>query len=494
MMSQTDFTIENRLPLPAIFFLIIVSIKNIVKEAWPFLVIFVAQSWDDKLGLLQKIAIGLAIIIAFAVIRGVLRYFNFTYVVKDNELTVKKGIFNKTNLNIPLHRIQNISITQGFWQQMLDITTLSVDTAGTAGKEMEIYLDLETSNALKEFLNESRVEMPENEVFSDVKQVQPPIPEIDKNSIYAYTIPQLMVAAISRNHLKGLALFIAVVYTFLSQLGEQMFERVLTSLESVFYVNLTLMYWAFLIGFLLVLAVVVNFVYVCLKYWNLTTSLYNNKIKYQGGLIKKMEQIINLNKVQMIRETTNLLEKKFRVSSLQLLQYQSFDEKNKNDATFNLPGFWKSEELTCKIYSGLEAEEFSEQYPKINYLYRNFNIYALYPFLIISIGAFFNINVLIFSFLWLIIAGVCAYLRYKKSKSEIGNDHIRISSGMIGEVVKTVKITNIQSITFRQSIFQARKKTASVVIATRWDNMIIPFIPEDDAKLICNYLLYKTER
>lgn len=492
-MKQTDFTVENKLPLPAIFFLVIMSIKEIIKRFWAIGVLLLAKEWKNKTALLVQFFIVLAIIIGLSILRGVLMYLNFKYIVKDDELIVKKGILKKTVLNIPLHRIQNISITQGFWQQVLNITTLSVDTAGTAGKEMEIYLDKVTSNALKEFLNKSRAEIINDELPVETEQNQQLIKSNDEKLTYIYSKPQLIVSAISRNHIKGFGLFIALAFAFLSQLGDKVIERVITTVEPVVYAKHTLTFWIFVIIFIFLLSIIVNFFRISLKYYDLTVKLYSDRIKYNGGLIQKMEQIINLDKIQIIRETTNLLEKAFNVSSLKLLQFLTLNEKSKNDIKFDLPGFWKSQELTHAIYTDLGSDQFSEFYPQQNYLLRNFYLYALYPSLILALGSFLDIKMFLPAVLWIVIGSFCAYFRYKKSKSEVGGEYIRISSGMLGEIISTIKIKNIQSITFKQSVFQERSKTASVIIATRWDNMIIPFIQEEDAKKICNYLLYKIE-
>ncbi len=490
-MKPIDFTVENRLPLPAVFFLIIVSIRKIIKGFWAIGVVFLAQEWRNQLGFIIKIGLALLLVVFIAIIRGVLLYVSFNYVVKNGELIVKKGVLNKTVLTIPLQRIQNISITQGFWQQLLHITTLSVDTAGSGEKEMEIYLDTETSNALKNFLKKSRAAVMDND--SSFTELEVPITEETEQQKYVYSATQLAVAAISRNHIKGLGIFIAVVYAFISQLGEMVMQRILDTVEPVMLANHSVQYWIFVVFSVFFLSVVVNFVHICLKYYDLTIVLYNDRIKYSGGLIKKMEKIINLDKIQIIRETTNLLEKMLNVSSMRLLQFLTFGKEAKSEVIFNIPGFLHSKELTQKIYPGFAEEEFSHYYPQKNYLYRNVNFYALYPALAIGLTAFIDLNMLWVTLLWLIIGSVCAYFRFKKSNAKIGDEYIVVSSGMLGDITNTIKIKNIQAVTLKQSIFQKRRKTASIIIATRWDHLTIPFVKETAAKDICDYLLYKIE-
>ena len=93
----------------------------------------------------------------------------------------------------------------------------------------------------------------------------------------------------------------------------------------------------------------------------------------------------------------------------------------------------------------------------------------------------------------MVFTGVAAWLRYQKSKAEIGNQYLRVKAGVFGNKISTLKIRNIQSVKLRQSIFQEQSKTASLSISTRWDSLRIPFIDENEAKKILDYLLYKIE-
>ena len=81
-MTSIDFTKENRLPISAIFFLIIVSMKNAAKELWPILLVV----FFPKVTGLVFLENYSRIAGAYAVWNnsGVLMYRNFTYAVKDD--------------------------------------------------------------------------------------------------------------------------------------------------------------------------------------------------------------------------------------------------------------------------------------------------------------------------------------------------------------------------------------------------------------------------
>ena len=491
-MIYIDFTQENRLPLSAVFFLIIVSTKTAIKELWGVLLaVFVFKS--DSLNTFWKLVIAFLVFFLFAAIHGILMYRNFRYAVKGDELIVKKGAFRKTTLSIPLHKIQNISNTQGFWQQVLGITTLSVDTAGSSSNELEIYLDVETSDAFKKFLlqtkNESLAsELDESEIKRD-ETFQPQ--QVLKN--YQYDTRQLLLAAISRNHLRGTSIMLAIFFSFFNQLGDS-YQRYLVEYTWSFVPkNASIIYWLTIIITILLLSVLLNFVHTCLKYYDLNVNLYDDKITYNAGLIKNIQQVINLNKIQVIEQTANIFEKMLKTSSLRVHQFLVLNEQAKTEVAFFLPGFLQSKELTESIYPEIADEEFSEVHSKKNFFLRKLYSFVGIPTAIFVGLAFYDIRFTFLAIPVLALATLAAWFCYRKSRAEIGNRYIRVYAGALGDKVSTLKISNIQSIKFRQSVFQERTQTASLIISTRWRSLNIPFLDEKTARQVFDYLLFRLE-
>ena len=72
-------------------------------------------------------------------------------------------------------------------------------------------------------------------------------------------------------------------------------------------------------------------------------------------------------------------------------------------------------------------------------------------------------------------------------------EQIRISKGAISQKWKQMELFKIQSVQFRQTIFQKRRKLASLHLMNASGSMTIPYIDEKLAMQIYNYLLYHTE-
>ncbi len=491
-MTSIDFTKENRLPLSAVFFLIIVSMKNAAKELWPILlVVFVSKG--DGLNLFWKIILALLAFLLFGTLRGVLMYRNFTYAVKGDELIVKKGVLKKTTLSIPLHKIQNISNRQGFWQQILDITTLSVDTAGSTKSELEIYLDIETSDAFKEFILHSKKETIATQTNESESEMAETHESAQAQKTYFYDTRQLMLAAISRNHLRGLSIMLVLFFSFFNQLSESFQKQMLEYTWAYIPKTASLIYWLTVIVFILTISVVLNFVHTCLKYYNLKVNLFDDRVSYKAGLIKNIQQVIHLEKIQVIVQTANVFEKMLKISSLRVHQFLNLGEKAQKEVAFFLPGFLKSKELTEDIYPEILTEDFSEVHSKKNFFRRQLYFYAGIPTAILAGLAFVDIRSLYLIIPVLALAITAAWFRYRKSRAEIGNRYVRVYAGAFGDKISTLKISNIQSIILRRSIFQERTQTASVIITTRWASLNIPFLDEQTAREVVDYLLFRLE-
>ncbi len=89
---------------------------------------------------------------------SVVSWWRFTFVVVDDELVVTKGVLSVERLVIPLDRVQSVSIDQRLLHRLVGLVSASVDTAGSAGAEVEIAaIDVATAEALRRIASDARV-------------------------------------------------------------------------------------------------------------------------------------------------------------------------------------------------------------------------------------------------------------------------------------------------------------------------------------------------
>jgi putative membrane protein len=79
----------------------------------------------------------LAIAIFFLII-AILRYLNFKFFLKEDYFFLQKGIINKEEISVSFGRIQNVYIKQNLLQQLINVVSLAIETAGDDKTEIEI--------------------------------------------------------------------------------------------------------------------------------------------------------------------------------------------------------------------------------------------------------------------------------------------------------------------------------------------------------------------
>jgi membrane protein YdbS with pleckstrin-like domain len=70
----------------------------------------------------------LVLVMAIALVNIV--YKNTTFLVKDDSLTVNKGVFFKFSRTVPFNRVQNVTIFKGPLERRFGISTVNISTAG----------------------------------------------------------------------------------------------------------------------------------------------------------------------------------------------------------------------------------------------------------------------------------------------------------------------------------------------------------------------------
>lgn len=82
-------------------------------------------------------------------------YRNFRYEIHDDEINIKSGIFMIRETTIPMGRIQNVDLYEGFIMRKYHLANITLSTAG--GNETIQYLNKDKANDLKHAI-QNRIE------------------------------------------------------------------------------------------------------------------------------------------------------------------------------------------------------------------------------------------------------------------------------------------------------------------------------------------------
>ena len=77
------------------------------------------------------------------------------YLLRENDITFKKGLFFYKVTSVPFNRIQHVEVTQGVLAKVFKISALKLFTAGGSGSDLSIPgLPEDVAQSLKAFLSE----------------------------------------------------------------------------------------------------------------------------------------------------------------------------------------------------------------------------------------------------------------------------------------------------------------------------------------------------
>jgi len=484
---------ERQSPV-AILLILFKFMANILRQAWPFVLVLFLRPGSFKGDSWTLWAIGLGSLSTFA---SIIAYFKFYYFVKEEELIIEKGLFQKTRLNIPFDRIQTINFRQNLIHRFFNVVSLEIDTAGSKGNEFSIAaLDKSKAETIRSFLiahipKEKIVDTENEESITEVVE--------DKKLIHL-TIKDLIKIGVGQNHLRGLGIIIGAAFTILEVMGDgdDKGRGTLRQLYSLFdlgkeysYQQLVLYTVPLLILFLLVS----SFAMTILKYYDLQFLQTTKGFKVIAGLFSKREQSANMQKIQMIRWSNNPLKKIFSLFDLRLLQASS--SKINRKQAFYIPGIYDEQLRTVRAvyFPNEQAIAFETHGISKRIIRKRIWLYGILP----MIPGFFFANVInqgpisILWWLWLPFIIWTSYIYHRNWRYHISEEGIRTTKGIFSRSHTLLKWTKLQGAKTQKSIFQARRGYTDLHFFTAAGTIVIPYIEEAKARQMIDFSLYKVE-
>lgn len=324
----------QRTPLLTIGFFIAKEIRNLIKNITNFIPVLAAIFVTDSTWLPYAIGAGYLV---FVVISAILNHHYFLYALTDDAVHLRTGVFNKKSLTLKYERIQQAELDQTWYFRPFHLTILRVDSAGSAGKEVEIPgLTIAVAQQLRQtMLAEHNSTVPEP--ASDKKALTEAMQQDNEHADLErrYGIGELIRAGIFDNKLFVL---LAVLIYPLSQ-TDVLEERVVpwletnvTFLEESIWLNVGVA-----IAFLAVLFVLAIGVTVVTNY-NLTLSIAKQRFQTRAGLLSIRTVSFHYHKLQRVRVRQNLRARLLKRFSVRVSQLQpSAHAQQQAKGTFVLP-------------------------------------------------------------------------------------------------------------------------------------------------------------
>lgn len=487
-MSKMDLSTPTRQSIKGLVFIFLQTVRQAVRMFWALIAVVILQKNLVEYKALLPIAV--VVIFVLFVVHSVLYYLNFYFYVKDGEFILLKGYLRKKVLTIPLERIQSVNTKQNLIQQVLDVVALEIDTAGTVGKELKIHaLEKSFANALHDLLsnnavNSEALDDTESRTTSNTEKLILKLEPID-----------LLKIGISQNHLRTGLIILAFGYQIFNQVQEIFKDKADEySNEFVnFMSNSSLALIIFLGIFFLLASILISLLRTLVKYFDFKLLKKENAYRVEAGIINKRNVVLPHNKIQELNWETGPIKKQFGIYTL--VFKQAVSGQNKKVQLVDAPGCLTQhlELLKNDLFGEDTLSSASKNFTNSYYFRRLWIFMGWLPVVLAAPFLYFDWLFGLAALVWLLATAAYSYLILKKSYFKINEDQIRVSSGAISHNWKQMELYKIQSVEFKQTFFQKRRSLASLKLMNASGTIRIPYIHQDMAKQIYNYLLFHTE-
>lgn len=487
-MSNLDFSQPSRQSAKGIIVIFGYQIFDFVKNTFLlFIPVFLRiKNTGNVYGLstfqLFLIIFGILLLILLV---SVLKYLNFKFHVSGEGFHLQKGIINKENIIIPRAKIQNVYIKQNLLQQLINVSSLAIETASDDKAEVEISA-LPTATALelqKLLISEKRTELTQ---------------EDEPKIYYKASIQKLFLEGITNNHFKSflviITFFSGLYYENKAYLQELQFDEKVDGLlqaDEQSFSNMILINMILIIVMLL-MVVLFSIGKTFLLNFNLQVTEQNNNLSISKGLLNKVNLNLLPSRIQTLTVTTNKLKQLFQLHTLHIKQAMTSKDQKENMSVVGLNAL-QVDYLISHLYKDYVTPETKlkpEFYFKRLAIIRSFVIIFLLNivFLILNDINFYLLNLIAIPYAYFYVKHT-----YLKAFYSINERHVTVESGFIDSKKHILEVHKIQSVSFTQSVFQKRNNIASLVIATASGSVKIPHIKEDHARSVMDFLVYHVE-
>lgn len=486
--ESQSFSIPQRQSKIGIIVEIVYSLIKLIKAWWPFFLIVLFR-YDNEL---YKIA-GIILLILASVVLGYLKYRNFSFMIDDEreEFVIQSGIFNKKRSVLQLNKIQQVSINQSFIQKLTHVYGVEIKTAGSTRSEAEIKaVSEDIAKKLKEKLSTSGERRSKNEnaqIISD-----PIVPFfIDISSL------NLLKNGITSRYFESAGLLVAFFFTILNNLkdigyiNEGTEEQFVSSWDSITIVQLSLIFFISLVF----ITMLFNVCRTMIVYYDLKVSQNAYSLLLSYGLFNSKNTIINPNKVQITRLTSNYFQRKLNIFQLSTLQASSDIDRDKK-ANVRIPGC--NTEDRDSILAFIYRKKPQQGY----LLHPNWRktILPIFIFIIIPITlySFFHLNSSVINYAPLIIAycclmAICIYYSYRNNSLSIHEDFIIKKSGIWDVETEIIEPHKIQAIRTKQYFWHRKRNIGHLILHTAGGDIGFKFTNFDNINEYVNRWIYQIE-
>ncbi|WP_198659608.1 PH domain-containing protein [Nubsella zeaxanthinifaciens] len=495
----TDFSKPQRQSAAGIIINGAYIVQKFVRAMFIPLALFIVKS--NNAALLYA-ALGLAGILVVSLIYAYFYYLKFTFYLdpKKQEFVIDKGVFGRKHLNIPVEKIQQVNINQGFLQKLIGVYSLQIDTAGTESKEVNIKaINGEIAYALKEHLltGNNVTELPtEANLAHDVDE------KVQETPIVKIGASTLLKVGLTSNYGQSIALLIGFGYAVFHNIKELLkaFDNDRGQLEEFFKSGITLISIGILFTGIIIILLATNVIRTFIKYFDFQLSKHQKSLLISSGLFAKKNTLLHPSRVQITTYSQNYFQKKIGLFNMTLKQAHAGHQPSENEMKSNnmeVPGCNadEKEEILKMVLKQLpeQGRTFSPNFRFLNLplfftVVVPLMVYAFIYNLTPEIRPFYGLAVM-----YVVLVTLMIYISYTKHRIVVSEDFIIKQSGIWDISQEIIEPHKIQSISTSQYPWHRKLDIGHVTLHTAAGDIRFLYGNYTEIKTLVNWWLYKVE-
>ncbi|MDV6167084.1 PH domain-containing protein [Flavobacterium sp. DG1-102-2] len=493
---KSNFSEPQRQSLIGVVIMFADTFQSALRALWPFLIVWVYKI--DQFGRAALWAVIVTILLGICII-AYLRYRNFTFFLDEGneEFVIRKGIWNKSRIAIPLDKIQQVNINQSLIQKIIGVHALEVDTAGSSGKEVSIRaINHETALSLKDRLLEagySKDNTNNAKEDSDAKSVHPFI---------QISLLSLFKTGITSNYTRSFALLLAFIITSFQYIEDFIEAAGYDEDPLDEYINpeILLRFITFIILGIMVLTLIINLVRTIVRYYNFRITKQHDSLLLSYGLLNTKNTILRPNKVQIVTVGNNFFQKKFNMNDLKIRQASGVEanDRDQKKTAIEIPGCSHEEkDMLLKFLLGKIPEKGTALKPSLRKIIMETIIFLVIPlgvYLLLAFLVYPSIKeYIVFLPLYALFVGVLIYFGFRHYRLFVSDDFIIKQSGAWDIDREFIVPDKIQTISIKQYFWHKGSDIGIVTLHTAGGTLSFGLSNYTRLKQLVNYWLYQVE-
>ncbi|AFT81431.1 MULTISPECIES: PH domain-containing protein [Leuconostoc] len=276
--------------------------------------VFVSLIWPAFFGILRfsgsrVFQLGIVVILLLVSLAfGFLKWYFFTYITTEHEISLKRGIFAKKHVHLPFERIQTITRNQPIYFQPFDVFHVTIETSGKSQDKIEFSaLTLPQIEHIENLRRRSQTKSAE--VIKTLSE-QPAIAasyQINDRDLCLFALTSLG----SLGTVGAIFLIFSQVQEFLPATLSRQFTAWLNQQNVTIFIGLVMIFIIF--GFLL------SFFKLYSQYFQFKISRIGQHLAITRGLFTKQNVQLRVSRVQAVHFQQSLLRRLVKLVSVDVL-------------------------------------------------------------------------------------------------------------------------------------------------------------------------------